>query len=141
MATEIKAKGNALKVLRGLVNIAGYVVGLIMMVVGATMFLNAFVKVYVFGFTMETWQTPEEFCDNEKYAYTRVLSDADDAEDDKKMTEEEYDECVEKKTTSMKREYTRRKQENMIDGGISLLVGSLVLFAHRNRRRKDEEGK
>ncbi|MCB9809916.1 hypothetical protein H6771_03010 [Candidatus Peribacteria bacterium] len=90
-------------------------IGIGLTIVGAIMFLNPFAKYYIFGFQTSSYFNPQQEC---YYAMNQI-------EPQRYSTMKA---CVEDKITYERQNYRREKQEQMVDGFITLLVGLVILF-------------
>jgi len=124
--------------LRELVNFGGSIVGIVLTAVGGVMFLNTVLKVYVFGFEINSYFSAEEMCQKEEY---RSVPGPDKAvptmvQELKVNTPEEIAQCKEEKTQVEKDRYSRQQKEKMVDGFAFFLVG-VVLWALHRRKKKE----
>lgn len=122
--------------LRELANFAGILVGIVMVAIGTVMFLNAGLKFYVFGFETNSYFNAENMC-NERVdpAYageerTKVLAKMTEAEKEAKV-----EKCITRETEAAKKGYARQQKESLVEGLVSIIVGSILWFAHRRRKK------
>ena len=127
--------------LHDLQNFAGVLIGLIMISIGSVMFLNAFAKLYVFGYTSSAYFSAEDNCRNNVLYEPAplVFEKTQRAPKDTKKTPEEMKKCIEKAEQKEEKRYTRDKTEDIINGFILIIIGFPLWFFHR--QRKEEEAK
>ncbi len=124
--------------LRELVNFGGSIVGIVLTAVGGVMFLNTVLKVYIFGFEINSYFSAEEMCQKEEYRPAPSIGpDAKMVSELKVNTPEEIAQCKEEKTQVEKERYARQQKEKMVDGFAFFLVG-VVLWALHRRKKKGE---
>ena len=117
--------------LRDFPRFAGTLVGIALTAIGGVMTLNVVLKVYVFGFTSNSYFSAEEQCKFQDYA--EVKEGAKPA----RLQGEERTACIEEKTKVEETRFIKNKKENLIDGAAMLLVG--IPFWIIFTRRKEEE--
>ncbi len=120
-----------------LVNVGGTIVGIVLTAVGGVMFLNTVLKVYVFGFEINSYFSAEEMCQKEEY---RSVPGPDKAvptmvQELKVHTPEEIAQCKEEKTQVEKERYSRQQKERMVDGFAFLFVGLALWTIHRREKK------
>lgn len=110
-------ESKAISFIREAVPAIASIVGIIMMAIGGTMFLNTVLKWTFIG--ENTYQN--EFCLNEERL------DLDLKLQQPKCNEEEEQERA-------KRQYAKRATETLIEGGTTFFVGGLLWAFHRKRK-------
>lgn len=109
----------------------GTLVGIVLTAIGGVMTLNVVLKVYVFGFTTNSYFSAEDQCKFEDYSLVK------EGEKAKLLKGEERTACIAEKTKIENDRYLRDKKENLVDGAAMLLLGIpfWIIFA----RRKEEK--
>lgn len=119
--------------LRDLINVAGVVVGIVLTAIGAIMFLNSSLKLYVFGFETSSYFNAYEQCEQPEWVPVKGA----DRTEKKEKTPEEVEECVTKKTEYEKERYARQQKEQMIDGFAFLFVGLFLWLLHKKMKKEE----
>lgn len=115
--------------LRDFPRFAGTIIGIALTAIGGVMTLNVVLKVYVFGFTENSYFSAEEQCRFQDFA--EVKEGAKPA----RLSAEEKKDCIDQKKQIESNRFLRQKKENLIDGAAMLLVG-IPFWIIFTRRRK-----
>ena len=108
-------------------------VGVILIVIGGALVLNAAIKLHVFQFETGSYFNAPEQCDPLFYASNMVIKTGEKIE---KKSPDEIQKCIDQKTQNEKIQYRRQKNENLIDGFVLLFIGVFLRFFSVRGRRK-----
>jgi len=123
--------------LTDLQNFAGVVIGLIMLAIGSVMFLNSGAKLYILGYESNSYFSAEDRCNENHISPIYLKAEISPAQKIEKKTPEEIEMCIEKATKKEKKQYTRNKLDDMLDGAIMVIIGFPIWFFHRQRKEKE----
>jgi len=118
-----------------LINFGGAIVGIVLTAIGGVMFLNTSLKLYVFRLETNPYFSFREMCDDEFYGKPYVEPGQMVPP---KKTEEEIQDCMNKRLEIEKKSFRRQQQENFIQGTAFLIVGAFFWILHRRRKKKLE---
>jgi hypothetical protein len=125
--------------LSSLITFGGAITSIILTAIGGVMMANVILKLYVFKFdTPEYSSATKESC---RMDYAQKIVPATPTEltqEFKERSAEEIDQCIAEKRAEEKSNYTRQKQESLVDGLAMLLVG-IPFWVIFERRRKHEK--
>ena len=117
---------------------------LIMGLVGATMFLNPIIKLYILGFDRAPYDNAEMECNG---LLIEPMPPKEASEADKysmrmpyeqlKTQYGDYNNCLTKVEERYKKQYNRQQKNNMVDGFVVLFVGIAGMLITKIRRKKD----
>lgn len=129
-----------------LINFGGAVTGIILTAIGGTMLLNSALKLYVFEFSSNEYSyvTKDSCRFDYNYAPVPVAVAKEptlNAETKRERTDEEIEKCMAERQAEERKNYTRRKQENMVDGLAMLIIGIPFWAIFDRRRRKSVKKK
>jgi len=110
-------------------NLVGTTVGIVMLSIGLSLILNTVAKVYILGYETSSYFSAEDMC---RFSEPGVISPSEVPP--QPLTGEEKEKCITRETEREKKRYLREKMENMIDGGILVLIGAPLWFFHRRKK-------
>ena len=127
--------------LHDLQNFAGVLIGLIMISIGSVLFLNAFAKLYVFGYTSSAYFSAEDNCRNNALyePVPLIFENTQPSHKNIKKTPEEMKQCIKRVEQREEKRYTRDKTEDIINGLILIIIGFPLWFFHRQRKEKENK--
>ena len=118
--------------LRSLQHLAGSTVGIVLLAIGAGLVLNSVLKLYVLGLESDSYFNAEERCYEEvvkPYATKDEQPEfSSEAEKNDLLTA-----CQERMKSAEKIQYTRYKEEQIVDGVVFLFIGGALWLVFRRK--------
>jgi hypothetical protein len=154
------ASSKAEGIIKSLVNLVGVTAGIIIVSIGAVMFLESIFKIYIFDLKQDRYSRFDYRCeqyDIDSIKARKLIGDRDflmegalnvapikQAKDkkNKKLTKEEekflerkYKECKLEAKTEAEKDFQRKEKMDIAEGIAFMLVGFPLLYFYQRRRR------